>query len=274
MWMTHTMFETQGMNLFSNIYGWNANTTSQESCGFKNYDGKSFDIRGTNIYIDGYVKAFYSDADSGISIKNFIPMFNAPNSDGFSDYIFDITENSNIDINENWDNYSSHKVSIFKNTPPPQYNIGNLKGIYTISSNILDINNIFSVQNRSILNQYIVTQSAPVVLKTNQAIPIFKMDYGSIRLEVTNYFGEVVFQTKLDNYGNYKVYSNETGKYTFFKDGYGNLYIGNIATADLTVDSTSIKIYSAARGARGHAIMITDQSQVISTTGLDKIVAA
>lgn len=255
MWCVWKMFETRGMNLFTNIYGW-AGGAYDGSVGFDNYDNNEIDIRGENIYVDCFLTAIHSTSFAHVSIDNFIPMFNNPT--GTPATIYDVPVDSAIDIRGGMECYSSNPFTLLKRPLQRINNLGFIDDIYTLKSNLTDFENYCSTRNSSLINKFIQLSYADITIPPNKCIKLYKQQTAISKAAFYNTYGDLREEIVVAEWG-VASHSGNTPSSTvvFMKkkvdDGL-ELYLANTGTTDFMLSPTYIKLENVGYSGKGYGV--------------------
>ena len=252
MWCVLKMFETRGMNLFTNIYGW-AGGAYDGAVGFDNYDNNEIDIRGENIYVDCFLTAIHSSSFAHISIDNFIPMFNNPN--GETGTIYDVPADSSIDIRGGLECYSSNPFT-FLSRPLKRINtLGFIDDIFTLKSNLIDFNNYCSTRNSSLINKFVQLSYSDITIPPNKCIKVYKQQSAISKAAFYNTYGDLRKEIIVANWGVASHSGDTPSDVAFMKkkvdDGL-ELYLANTGTTDFMLAPTYIKLENVGYSGQGY----------------------
>lgn len=251
MWYVFKMFETRGMNLFTNIYGW-AGGAYDGSVGFDNYDGNEIDIRGENIYVDCFLTAIHSSFFAHISIDNFIPMFNNP--EGSTGTIYDVPADSAIDIRGGIECYSNNPFTLLKRPLKRINNLGFIDDIYTLKSNLTDFNDYCSTRNSSLINKFVQLSFSDITIPPNKCIKVYKQQSAISKAAFYNTYGDLRKEIIVAEWGVASHSGDTPSGVAFLKkkvdDGI-ELYLANTGTKDFTLSPTYIKLENVGYSGKG-----------------------
>ena len=254
MWCVWKMFETRGMNLFTNIYGW-AGGAFNGSVGFDNYDNNEIDIRGENIYVDCFLTAIHSSSFAHISMDNFIPMFNNPA--GSTGTIYDVPAESTIDIRGGMECYSSNPVTLLKRPLKKINNLGFIADTYTLKSNLTDFNNYCSTKNSSLINKFVQLSYSDIIIPPNKCIKIYKQQTAISKASFYNTYGDLREEIIVADWGVASHSGNTPSSVAFMKkkvsDGI-ELYLANTGTTDFMLAPTYIKLENVGYSGQGYGV--------------------
>ena len=254
MWCVLKMFETRGMNLFTNIYGWSGGAYNG-SVGFDNYDSNEIDIRGENIYVDCFLTAIHSSSFAHISIDNFIPMFNNPN--GETGTIYDVTAESTIDIRGGMECYSSNPVTLLKRPLKKINNLGFIGDAYTLKSNLTDFNNYCATKNSSLINKYVQLSYTDITIPPNKCIKLYKQQNAISKAAFYNTYGDLREEIIVADWGVASHSGGTPSGVAFMKkkvdDGL-ELYLANTGTKDFMLAPTYIKLDNVGYSGQGYGL--------------------
>lgn len=260
MWCVLKMFETRGMNLFTNIYGW-AGGAYNGSVGFDNYDNNEIDIRGENIYVDCFLTAIHSSSFANVSIDNFIPMFNNPN--GETGTIYDVTADATIDIRGGLECYSSNPCTLLKRPLKRINNLGFIADTYTLKSNLTDFNNYCSTRNSSLINKFVQLSYADITIPPNKCIKIYKQQTAISKAAFYNTYGDLRKEIIVAEWGVASHSGNTPSGVVFMKkkvdDGL-ELYLANTGTNDFMLAPTYIKLENVGYSGQGYGFKFNANS--------------
>ena len=252
MWCVLKMFETRGMNLFTNIYGW-AGGAYDGAVGFDNYDNNEIDIRGENIYVDCFLTAIHSSSFAHISIDNFIPMFNNPG--GSTGTIYDVPVDSSIDIRGGIECYSSNPFTLLKRPLKRINNLGFIDDIYTLKSNLTDFNNYCSTRNSSLINKFIQLSYSDITIPPNKCIKMYKQQTAISEAAFYNTYGDLRKEIVVADWGVAEHSGSTPSSVVFMKkkvdDGI-ELYLANTGTKDFMLSPTYIKLDNVGYSGKGY----------------------
>ena len=252
MWCVWKMFETRGMNLFTNIYGW-AGGAFNGSVGFDNYDNNETDIRGENIYVDCFLTAIHSSSFAHISIDNFIPMFNNPA--GSTGTIYDVTADAIIDIRGGMECYSSNPVTLLKRPLKKINNLGFIGDVYTLKSNLTDFNNYCSTKNSSLINKFVQLSYSDITIPPNKCIKMYKQQTAISKAAFYNTYGDLRKEIIVADWGVASHSGDTPAGVAFMKkkvdDGL-ELYLANTGTTDFKLAPTYIKLENVGYSGHGY----------------------
>ena len=252
MWCVWKMFETRGMNLFTNIYGW-AGGAFNGSVGFDNYDNNETDIRGENIYVDCFLTAIHSSSFAHISIDNFIPMFNNPA--GSTGTIYDVTADAIIDIRGGMECYSSNPVTLLKRPLKKINNLGFIGDVYTLKSNLTDFNNYCSTKNSSLINKFVQLSYSDITIPPNKCIKMYKQQTAISKAAFYNTYGDPRKEIIVADWGVASHSGDTPAGVAFMKkkvdDGL-ELYLANTGTTDFKLAPTYIKLENVGYSGHGY----------------------
>ena len=252
MWCVWKMFETRGMNLFTNIYGW-AGGAYNGSAGFDNYDNNEIDIRGENIYVDCFLTAIHSSSFAHISIDNFIPMFNNPA--GSTGTIYDVPAESTINIRGGMECYSSNPVTLLKRPLKKINNLGYIEDTYTLKSNLTDFNNYCSTRNASLINKYVQLSYSDITIPPNKCIKMYKQQTAISKAAFYNTYGDLREEIIVADWGVASHSGNTPSGVVFMRkqvdDGI-ELYLANTGTTDFKLAPTYIKLEHVGYSRQGY----------------------
>ena len=252
MWCVWKMFETRGMNLFTNIYGW-AGGAYNGSVGFDNYDNNEIDIRGENIYVDCFLTAIHSSSFAHISIDNFIPMFNNPA--GSTGTIYDVPADAIIDIRGGMECYSSNPVTLLKRPLKKINKLGFIEDIYTLKSNLIDFNNYCSSRNSSLINKFVQLSYSDITIPPNKCIKLYKQQTAISKAAFYNTYGDLRKEIVVADWGVASHSGNTPSGVVFMKkkvdDGL-ELYLANTGTTDFMLAPTYIKLENVGYSGQGY----------------------
>ena len=252
MWCVWKMFETRGMNLFTNIYGW-AGGAYNGSVGFDNYDNNEIDIRGENIYVDCFLTAIHSSSFAHISIDNFIPMFNNPA--GSTGTIYDVTAEAIIDIRGGMECYSSNPVTFLKRPLKKINNLGFIGDTYTLKSNLTDFNNYCSTRNSSLINKFVQLSYSDITIPPNKCIKMYKQQTAISKAAFYNTYGDLREEIIVADWGVASHSGNTPSGVVFMRkqvDDGTELYLANTGTTDFTLAPTYIKLENVGYSGQGY----------------------
>lgn len=252
MWCVLKMFETRGMNLFTNIYGW-AGGAYDGSVGFDNYDNNEVDIRGENIYVDCFLTAIHSSSFAHVSIDNFIPMFNNPA--GSTGTIYDVPVDSSIDIRGGLECYSSNPFTLLRRPLQRINNLGFIDDIYTLKSNLTDFNNYCSTRNSSLINKFVQLSYSDITIPPNKCIKIYKQQTAISKATFYNTYGDLRKEIVVADWGVASHSGNTPSNVAIMKKKVGNgleLYLANTGTTDFTLAPTYIKLENVGYSGQGY----------------------
>ena len=252
MWCVLKMFETRGMNLFTNIYGW-AGGAYNGSVGFDNYDNNEIDIRGENIYVDCFLTAIHSSSFAHVSIDNFIPMFNNPG--GSTGTIYDVPADSSIDIRGGMECYSSNPFTLLKRPLQRINNLGFIDDIYTLKSNLTDFNNYCSSRNSSLINKFVQLSYSDITIPPNKCIKLYKQQTAISKAAFYNTYGDLREEIIVADWGVASHGGGTPSSVAFMKkkvaDGL-ELYLANTGTTDFRLAPTYIKLANVGYSGQGY----------------------
>lgn len=252
MWYVLKMFETRGMNLFTNIYGWSGGAYNG-SAGFDNYGNSEIDIRGENIYVDCFLTAIHSSSFAHISIDNFIPMFNNPA--GSTGTIYDVPAESIIDIRGGMECYSSNPVTLLKRPLKKINNLGFIGDTYTLKSNLTDFNNYCSTKNASLINKFVQLSYSDITIPPNKCIKLYKQQTAISKAAFYNTYGDLREEIVVADWGVASHSGNTPSGAVFMRkevvDGI-ELYLANTGTTDLMLAPTYIKLENVGYSGQGY----------------------
>ena len=252
MWRVLKMFETQGMNLYTNIYGWSGGAYNG-SVGFDNYGNNEIDIRGENIYVDCFLTAIHSSSFAHISIDNFIPMFNNPT--GSTGTIYDVTIGSIIDIRGGMECYSKNPVTLMKRPLNKINNLGFINDVYTLKSNLTDFNNYCSTRNSSLINKFVQISYSNITIPPNKCIKIYKQQDAISKTAFYNTYGDLRKVIVVGDFGVVSHSGNAPSGVVFMSKKVDNgieLYLANTGTTDVTLAPTYIKLENVGYSGYGY----------------------
>ena len=252
MWCVWKMFETRGMNLFTNIYGW-AGGAFNGSVGFDNYDNNEIDIRGENIYVDCFLTAIHSSSFAHVSIDNFIPMFNNPAE--ATGTIYDVPTESTIDIRGGMECYSSNPFTLLKRPLKRINNLGFIDDIYTLKSNLTDFNNYCSTRNSSLINKFVQLSHSDITIPPNKCIKLYKQQTAISKAAFYNTYGDLREEIIVADWGVASHSGGTPSSVVFMKkkvdDGL-ELYLANTGTKDFMLSPTYIKLDNVGYSGKGY----------------------
>lgn len=252
MWYVLKMFETRGMNLFTNIYGWSGGAYNG-SAGFDNYGNSEIDIRGENIYVDCFLTAIHSSSFAHISIDNFIPMFNNPT--GSTGTIYDVPEYSTIDIRGGLECYSSNPVTLLKRPLKKINDLGFIGDTYTLKSNLTDFNNYCSTRNSSLIGKFVQLSYSDITIPPNKCILLYKQQTAISKAAFYNTYGDLREEIVVADWGVASHSGNTPSGAVFMRkevvDGI-ELYLANTGTTDFMLAPTYIKLENVGYSGQGY----------------------
>ena len=262
MWYVFKMFETRGMNLFTNIYGWSGGAYNG-SVGFDNYDNNEVDIRGENIYVDCFLTAIHSTSFAHISIDNFIPMFNNPA--GSTGTIYDVPVDSAIDIRGGIECYSSNPFTLLRRPLKRINNLGFIDDIYTLKSNLTDFNNYCSTRNSSLINKLVQLSYSDITIPPNKCIKIYKQQSAISKAAFFNTYGDLREEIIVADWGVASHSGGTPSGVAFMKkkvdDGL-ELYLANTSTKDFKLAPTYIKLENVGYSGQGYGFKFDANSLI------------
>ena len=262
MWCVLKMFETRGMNLFTNIYGW-AGGAYNGSVGFDNYDNNEIDIRGENIYVDCFLTAIHSSSFAHISIDNFIPMFNNPT--GSTSIIYDVPVDSAIDIRGGLECYSSNPFTLLKRPLNRINNLGFIDDIYTLKSNLIDFNNYCSTRNSSLINKFVQLSYSDITIPPNKCIRLYKQQNAISKAAFYNTYGDLRTEIIVADWGVASHSGDTPSGITFMRkkvDDGTELYLANTGTTDFMLAPTYIKLENVGYSGQGYGFKFDANSLI------------
>lgn len=252
MWCVLKMFETRGMNLFTNIYGWSGGAYNG-AVGFDNYDNNEIDIRGENIYVDCFLTAIHSTSFAHISIDNFIPMFNNPGDP--TGTIYDVPAESTIDIIGGLECYSSNPATLLKRPLKKINNLGYIDDTYTLKSHLTDFHNYCSTRNSSLINKFVQLSYKDITIPPNKCIKIYKQQTAISKAAFYNTYGDLRKEIIVADWGVASHTGDTPSSVAFLKkkvdDGI-ELYLANTDTKDFTLAPTYIKLENVGYSGQGY----------------------